>query len=52
MGINAFRLNDQEGKTISISQGKAAWLRYLCAIQIVEHVKPRRYLNPLVFTIR
>lgn len=52
MGINAFRLNDQEGKTISISQGKTAWLRYLAAVQIVEHVKPRRYTQPLIITVR
>lgn len=52
LGINTFRLNNQTAKGISLSQGKEAWLRYLCAIQIVEHVKPRRYLNPLVFTIR
>lgn len=49
MGVNAYRLSNQTSPTLTLS---GAWMANLCAIQIVEHVKPRKYLNPLVFTIR
>ena len=40
LGINAFRLKNQTAKHLTISQGQIAWLRYLCAVQIVESVSP------------
>lgn len=49
MGVNAYRLNDQTSPTLTLS---GAWMANLCAIQIVEQVKPRRYAVPFIITIR
>ena len=49
LGVNAYRLNDLTSSTLTLSGG---WMANLCALQIVEHARTRRYLNPLVITIR
>ena len=49
MGRNAYRLKDQTSPKLTLS---GAWMANLCAIQIVEPAKKRKYYKPLVLTIR